>query len=456
MDTETLQYKKMTETPIPRLIITLGIPTTISMLVTSIYNMADTYFVGGYGDSASGAIGVVFGLMSIIQAFGFMFGQGSGVLGSQRMGAGDTKRASQYASTGFFSALMCGGIIAVAGLILLDPLMYLLGSTDTILPHARGYAIFILLAAPFMCSSCVLNNVLRFEGRAAFAMIGLTSGGLLNIFGDWLLMNCFHMGTVGAGIATAVSQVISFFILLSMFLRGKTAQKLSVNLIPREINTLFEICKTGFPSLLRQGLTSISTMLLNDCAKAFGDAAIAAMSVVNRICMFTFSTALGIGQGFQPVCAFNYGAKKYGRVIKAFLFTFAVGELLLGSAAIIGFGFAEQLVALFRDSEEVVRIGSVALIAQFVGQIFQPITVCANMMFQSVGRAKTAALLAVLRNGLFFIPVLLILSSQFGLVGVQISQGVADVLSTAVSVPFSIVFLLQLKRMEKEQQYEIV
>lgn len=449
MDAEAAQYKKMVETPIPRLVITLGIPTTISMLVTSIYNMADTYFVGGDGDSASGAIGVVFGLMSIIQAFGFMFGQGAGALGSRTLGAGDTRRASEYASTGFFAALVCGGIISAFGLLFLDPLLELLGSTETILPYARKYAIFILLAAPFMCSSCVLNNVLRFEGHATFSMIGLASGGLLNIFGDWLLMSCFHMGTMGAGIATAISQVISFCILLSMFIRGKTTQRLSVKLIPKEFDTLLQICKTGLPSLIRQGLNSISTMLLNDCAKVFGDAAIAAMSVVNRICFFTFATALGIGQGFQPVCAFNYGAKKYGRVIKAFLFTFAVGEALLGTVAIIGFGITGPLIALFRDSPEVIRIGSLALIAQFIGQIFQPVTVCANMMFQSVGRSGIATLLSMLRNGLFFIPVLLILSSQFGLIGVQISQGVADVLSTFVSVPFSVSFLVKLRAMQK-------
>lgn len=212
---EKKQFEKMTQTPIPKLVIQLGIPTTISMLVTSVYNMADTYFIGKYGTSASGAIGVVFGLMAIIQAFGFMYGQGAGSISSRALGAKDQKLASRYSSTGFFAALFTGVLIMALGLLFINPLMRLLGSTETILPYARTYAVFILIAAPFMCASCVLNNVLRFEGQALFAMVGLASGGLLNIFGDWLLMARFELGVLGAGISTAVSQSISFFILLS-------------------------------------------------------------------------------------------------------------------------------------------------------------------------------------------------------------------------------------------------
>ncbi len=447
---ETKQYEKMTQMPIPKLVVQLGIPTTISMLVTSVYNMADTFFIGKYGTSASGAIGVVFGLMAIIQAFGFMFGQGAGSVSSQALGAKDSERASRYSSTGFFAALLTGIIIMLLGLLFLNPLMRLLGSTDTILPYARTYAIFILLAAPFMCSSCVLNNVLRFEGQALFAMIGLASGGLLNIFGDWLLMSRFQLGVMGAGISTAVSQTISFCILLTMFLMGKTSAKLSLRNVTREVQDLLLICKTGFPSLVRQGLTSISTMLLNDCAGVYGDAAVAAMSIVNRICFFTFATALGIGQGFQPVCAFNYGAGKYDRVKKAFYFTLAVGEVFLGTVAVIGLQFTETLIAIFRDDPEVIKIGAVALSAQFVGQFFQPLAVCANMLFQSVGRTWTATLLSMLRSGLFFLPILLILSSLFGLAGVQYSQAIADVLTTFVALPFVIHFLRVLKKKELE------
>ena len=238
---EKIQYKKMTETPIPKLIIKLGIPTTLSMLVTSIYNMADTFFLSSYGNSASGAVGIVFGLMAILQAFGFMFGQGSGSLASRALGAKDVERASKYSSTGFFAAVMSGAIIAVFGIIFIDPFMYLLGSTDTILPYAREYAIYILIAAPFLCSSCVLNNVLRFEGQAALATIGLASGGILNIFGDWILMKVFDLGVTGAGISTAVSQFISFMILLIMFFVGKTSSKLSIKKISKSFADWFDL-----------------------------------------------------------------------------------------------------------------------------------------------------------------------------------------------------------------------
>ncbi|MBR6478443.1 MAG: MATE family efflux transporter [Lachnospiraceae bacterium] len=463
------QFRKMTETPIAPLVIKLGIPTTISMLVTSIYNMADTFFIGRYGaglfgvseqeysaasTSASGAVGIVFGLMAIIQAFGFMFGQGSGSISSRALGAKEVDKASTYTSTGFFAAVLTGGIMTLLGLIFLDPLMNLLGSTETILPYARTYAFYILLAAPFMCSSCVLNNVLRFEGQALFSMVGLATGGILNIFGDWLLMSQFHMGIRGAGISTAVSQTISFCILLSMFLCGKTSGKLALRHVSRKLSDLMLICKIGFPSLVRQGLTSISTMLLNGRAGIYGDAAVAAMSIVNRICFFTFATALGIGQGFQPVCAFNYGAKKYGRVRHAFLFTYLVGEIFLGTVAMAGVWFTKPLVQIFRDDPEVVRIGAVALRAQFIGQLFMPLSVCTNMLFQSVGKAGVATFMSMLRSGLFFIPVLLISSLIFGLPGVQFSQAASDVLTLFAALPFVIPFLGEMKKMDERQRKE--
>ena len=452
MDKASAQYIKMTETPVAKLILMLGIPTTISMLVTSIYNMADTYFVGQIGTSASGAVGVVFGLMAIIQAFGFMFGHGAGSIVSRSLGAKDAERASQIASTSFACAGIAGVAISVLGIIFLDPLMRLLGSTETILPYARTYAFYILLAAPFMASSCVLNNVLRYEGQAAFAMVGLVSGGLLNIFGDWLLVSKIGMGVRGAGVATAVSQTISFCILLFMFVRGKTESKLQLKRAAKmRLEDVTLICKTGFPSMMRQGLSSISTMVLNGQAGAYGDAAVAAMSIVNRVCFFAFSVGLGIGQGFQPVSAFNYGAKKYNRVRKGFLATWGMGEIFLGLFAIIGFMNAEFLVSLFRDDPEVIAIGTVALSAQMIALFFQPLSVCANMMFQSVGKNGVATFLAMLRSGLFLIPTLLVLSATLGLTGIEIAQTVADILTCVVSVPFVIRFLKTLKRLEQEK-----
>lgn len=449
-DMETQQYKKMTETPVPRLIITLGIPTTISMLVTNIYNMADTYFVGKIGTSASGAVGIVFGLMAIIQAFGFMFGHGAGSIISRRLGAKDVESASKFASTSFVSSLAVGAAITVLGFLFLNPLMRLLGSTDTILPYARTYASFILLAAPFMASSCVMNNILRYEGRAALAMVGLTSGGILNIFGDWLLMEGFGLGVMGAGLATAVSQIISFCILLFMFLSGKTESKFALKWVTKDIGDVVMICKTGLPSLMRQGLTSVSTMVLNGQAAIYGDAAVAAMSIVNRICSFIFSVALGIGQGFQPVSAFNYGAKKYGRVRQGFCFTLGLAEVLLGTIAVVGMIYSSHFVAFFRNDPKVITIGNFALSVQLAALFFQPLTVCSNMLFQSVGKNGKATFLAMLRSGLCFIPVIALLSKVLGLTGVEISQTVADVLAFFISLPFTLRFLGELKREEQK------
>ena len=417
------------------------------MLVTNIYNMADTYFVGKLGTSASGAVGIVFGLMAIIQAFGFMFGHGAGSIISRRLGAKDVESATRFASTSFVSALFAGGMITLFGFLFLEPFMRLLGSTDTILPYAKTYARFILLAAPFMAASCVLNNILRYEGQAAFAMIGLTTGSILNIFGDWFLMMKLGFGVEGAGISTAVSQLISFFILLFMFLGGKTQSRLSVRRVTKDMSEVLLICKTGLPSMMRQGLSSISTMILNGQAGVYGDAAVAAMSIVNRICFFIFSVGLGIGQGFQPVSAFNYGAKKYERVRKGFYFTLGAGEVLLGAVAVVGMFFPEQLITFFRDDPEVIAIGSVALSAQLISLFFQPLSVCSNMLFQSIGKNGRATFLSMLRSGLCFIPVILILSRTMGLLGVEIAQTVADVMSFFIALPFVISFMKKLKKM---------
>lgn len=434
-------YKKMTETPVSRLVIALGIPTTISMLVTNIYNMADTYFVGKIGTSASGAVGIVFGLMAIIQAFGFMFGHGAGSIIARKLGEQNIDIASKFASTSFFCALVVGIVISIIGLIFLNPLMILLGSTDTILPYARTYGIFILIAAPLMTCSFVMNNILRYEGRALLAMIGLTVGAVLNIFGDWLLMIEFDLGIEGAGISTAFSQMISFIILLSMFLRGRTQSKILIRLVSKEMQDVATIIKTGLPSLMRQGFSSISTMVLNSQASIYGDAAVAAMTIVNRICFFIFAIGLGIGQGFQPVAAFNYGAGKYSRVKKGFFFTLAAGEVCLGCLAIIGILLASDLVGFFRNDPEVILIGRFALNVQLIALFFQPLTVCANMMFQSIGKNRVATFLSALRSGLFFIPIILTLSNLFGLIGIEISQTVSDILTFFVTIPFVIRFL---------------
>lgn len=453
MSAEDLKYKKMTETPVPRLIVTLGVPTIVSMLITNIYNTADTYFVSRLGNSASGAVGVVFGLMAILQAFGFMFGHGAGSIISRKLGQRDKESASRFASTGFFLAAVAGLLIGVLGLLFLRQLMYLLGSTHTIYPYARQYAVFILLAAPFMTSSCVMNNILRYEGMAVYAMIGLTAGGVLNIILDPVFMFGMGLGIRGAGLATGVSQIVSFLLLLYMFLSGKTESRLSFGKVTRNRQEVVEIVKTGVPSLIRQGFNSMSTMLLNHQAAIYGDTAVAAMSIVNRISSLMFSVGLGTGQGYQPVAAFNYGAGRYSRVKKGFWFTTLMGEGLLGGAAVICLIFSGSIVALFRNDPQVIAIGTFALRCQCAACFFQPFSICNTMMLQSVGKSVQASVISALRSGIYFIPLILILPSAIGLMGVQISQTLADILTFLTCIPFTVLFFYRLP-MDKEAAKE--
>ena len=455
------QYKMMTETSPARLVLKLGLPTTISMLVTTIYNMADTYFVSSLGTSQSGAIGIVFGLMAIIQAVGFTYGHGAGSNIGRLLGAGSTKEAGNYASSSVFFGLITGFVISVVGLSLHTPLMNLLGSTETILPYAIEYSFYILLAAPVMVLCCILNNILRYEGKATFAMFGLVSGGLLNILGDFLLIKVFDMGVPGAGISTAVSQCVSAVILIVPFFAGETQSKLSIKNVFRKnredsVSTrrfsapdalvIGSILAIGLPSLMRQGLGSISTMILNASANPFGDAAIAGMSIASKVVNFIFCVGLGIGQGFQPVAGFNYGARKYSRVKSAYRFTMILGMISLGTIGLVGCLFAEPIISLFRDDPDVIAVGVPALIYQ-AGVIFlMPIQVTTNMLFQSTGKSVRATLLSATRSGLFFIPTILILSRVMGLAGIECSQAIADVLASLMAIPFAVNFLRSLPK----------
>lgn len=450
-DRTAQQFRKMTETPIPKLILSLAAPTILSMLITSIYNLADTFFVGQISTSASGAVGVVSSLMSIIQALGFMLGHGAGSIISRSLGSQNTKAATRFASTSFFTALTFGLILAAVGLTTLPHFMMLLGSTETILPHACAYARPILIAAPLMMSSLVMNNILRYEGKASFAMIGLVTGGVLNMVLDPVFIFGFGLGTAGAGIATALSQSISFCILLSMFLRGKTVSQFQLSAVTRSPAEFGTILMTGLPSFGRQGLNSIGGMLLNIAARSYGDAAVAGMSIVSRIFMFIISVAIGTGQGFQPVAGFNYGARKYRRVEKACVFTMCASFCFLSVIVAACWFNAEALIKLFRDDPEVTAIALPAFRYQCFACFLQPVIVAGNMLFQSIGKSGRATFLACCRQGVFFIPLILTLPRMFGLLGVEICQPIADVLTFVVTVPFLFPFLHQLVKMEEAE-----
>ena len=439
-DIKMTQYDKMTKTPLVKLIVSLGIPTTISMLVTSLYNMADTYFVGTLGESPQAATGILFTLHAIIQAVAFMLGQGSGTMVSKALADRDKEEASEYVSTGFFTGVFFGMAFSIVGLLFLTPLMRFLGSTETILPYAKQYGACVLLSCPVVMGSFVLNNNLRYEGKSLYSMIGLVSGGIINILLDYLLVMVFEFGVLGAGIATAASQTISFSILL-FFFRKMGESKIRFSSMSRKANTYFTIMRVGFPALVRQGLASFSGGLLNNITRPFGDAAIAAMSVANRFSHFVMCVGLGIGQGYQPVAAFNYQAKYYNRVKKGLLATMGIAFCMVACLAIPSVIMAEHIVYAFQKSPAVMEVGVLPLRASCIGAMFLPFSIPVNMLYQSTRQVKASTFLSMLRNGLMLIPTLLITTHFWGLLGVQISQPLADIMTGFVSIPFVVYFL---------------
>ena len=444
MAKQTAQEKflEMTTAPVERLIARLAVPTIISMLITTIYNMADTIFIGMISTAATGAVGVSFSIMAIIQALGFFFGQGAGASISQALGSQDTKRANELAATGFFSALICGAAVGVLGLVFMEPLVYFLGATETIYPHCTAYLRLILIGAPWMCASFVLNNLLRFEGNAFRAMVGLTAGGVLNMALDPLFIFVFDMGIAGAALATIVSQAVSFGILLFQ-IKKYSAISLRFRDFRPGVRMYSAITRAGLPSLLRQGIASVGTICLNTAARPFGDAAISAMAIIGRITMFSNSAMLGFGQGFQPVCGFNYGAKRYDRVKKGYFFLIKTSVIGLLIFAAVEFGFAEQFVGIFRDDPAVIAIGAKALRFQCITLVFNSFIISSNMLLQTTGQVVPASVLGVARQA-FLIPCLGLFTGLFGLTGLQMSQPVADTLTFVIAIPMAVKFLRRL------------
>jgi len=447
------KIKYLTTKSVPGLVCQMAIPTIISMLVTSFYNMADTYFVGMIDTNATAAVGVVFSVMALIQACGFFFGHGSGNYISRKLGAGEYEEANSMAANGFFCAFFTGIIVAILGLVFLEPLSILLGATSDFLESTKQYLGIILIGSPFMMSQFVLNNQLRFQGSASFAMIGIVTGAVINIVLDPILMFGLHMGVAGAAAATVISQIISFFILWFMSRKGGNIKVHLKNFHPT-FYFFREIFRGGVPSLCRRGLGSRATLCLYRSAGLFaGDytvQAIAAMSVVTRISMFASSALIGFGQGFQPVCGINYGAKKYDRVKEAYWFCVKVAFIALLIISALGLIFAKPLVTLFRkDDLDVIHIGTSALRFQCFVFPLNAWTVLCTMYLQSIGKAMKASIVSASRQGLFFLPLIWILPFFFGLTGVEITQMIADICSFVLSVPLGISVLKEMKKMEQ-------
>ena len=431
------RYTRMTETPVPRLITELSVPTIISMLVTAFYNSADTFFVGRISTQATAAVGLVFSVMAIIQALGFFCGHGSGNYLSRMLGAGKPKEANEMAATGFALALILGACVTALGLIFLKPIALFLGATETTLDLTCAYMRVILVGAPFIMASFVINNQLRFQGSAVYAMVGLMAGAVVNVFLDPLLIFGFKMGVEGAAVATVAGQIMSFVVLFMGSRKGANI-RLHIRNIRLTPHYLLGIVNGGAPSLFRQGLAATATLLLNTTAgRLGGDAAIAGMSVVTRVMMMVSSALIGFGQGFQPVCSFNYGAGLKARVKEGWLFCVKYGTVFLFGAAALCLVFAPQVVGFFRNDPEVIAVGKAALRWQAAVLPVNAVIVMTNMMLQSMGKGVKASVMAASRSGICFIPLILILPRLLGLPGLEMTQACADVLTFLISIPMA-------------------
>ena len=437
------RYILMTQTPVKKLVLKMSGPTIISMLVTSLYNIVDAAFVGRISTEATAAVGVSFAYMTFINAIGFFFGHGSGNFISQALGAKNYSDAEKMAATGFLTPFIFGTIAGILGLIFITPLSKAIGATPDVIAQSNEYLFYILIGTPIMMSALTLNNQLRLQGNAGYAMIGIISGAVLNILLDAIFIYGLEMGVTGASLATLISQIISWIILLI-----GTRMKGNVHIKLKNFSPSFEhykqILDGGLPSLCRQALACTSTICLNHSAAIYATAGneastIAAFAIVSRCMMFAFSIVLGIGQGFQPICGFNYGAKLYKRVRESYTFTISIMTMFLLISATIGFIFAPDIISFFRnEDQELVAIGSRVLRWQCISFPLIGLSTATNMLLQNLRKTIPATILSMCRQGIFFIPILYIAPLFLGLQGVEMTQALADIMTFMLAIPMSV------------------
>lgn len=437
-------YRFLTSAPVPKVIGSLATPAIVSMLMTSFYNMADTYFVGRINTQATAAVGVTFALMSVIQAIGFFFGQGSGTYISRQLGARHEKEAQEMASLSFVLAIGFGVMITILGLIFIRPLSIILGSTETILPYTEQFMSMVLLGAPFMIGTMTLNNQMKFQGNALLAMYGVLSGAVVNLILVPVFTFTCGWGIFGAGLGTFVGQVIGFFVIWKMSRRADNLP-ISFRHLHYKHEYIKEIFRGGTPSLTRQGLAAVSTSVLNLAAGAYGDAAIAGMSIVSRISFLILSAVIGLGHGFQPLCGFNYGAGLYSRVKQGYYFCLKVSCAFLVVGVAICYPFAYEIVRFFRDDLEVAVVGTAAFRWQMITYPLVAFITLSNMMMQTIGRSLSANLVAAARNGICFIPLIFLCSYLWGLTGLECCQAFSDCCTFLVTLVLTIPIIRMMK-----------
>ena len=436
-DRSAEQFRKMTETPIPKLILSLAAPTILSMLITSIYNLADTFFVGQISTSASGAVGIVSSLMAILQALGFMLGHGSGSIISRSLGSQNTDAATRFASTSFFTALVFGGIITTAGLLTLPDFMMLLGSTETILPHACAYARYILLAAPIMMSSLVMNNILRYEGKASFAMIGLVTGGLLNIALDPLFIFGLGMGVKGAAIATVCGQCIAGTLAMIFNIKKNPDLHITLRRFRPHGEIIGKILSVGVPSVIMVAIGSVMNYFLNLILYSFSKLAVAVFGAYFKVQSMAFMPVFGLNNGMIPIISYNYGAQKPDRMKRTMKLGVMVGCSIMVFCLAIMQVFPGQILKIFDATDEMLLMGIPAVRIMSTAFIFAGFSVTCSGMFQAVGKGVYSMIVSMARQLFVILPVAYFLSKAMNSVnGVWAAFPIAEVFSVIISTIF--------------------
>ena len=445
----------MLNEPISKVIIKMAVPTIIAFLINSIYSLADTYFVSSLGTNATAAVSVNASLDQLIMMCGSMLAVGANSYIARLLGEGNDKKASQVLSTAFFLALGLGVVLMVFGTIFMLPMVRLLGATPTCEAYSVEYATYVLLAAPFMATSFVMNQCLRSEGSATLSMIGMGFGGVLNCVLDPIFIFNFNMGVAGASAATAISKVVSFVILIFPYITRRSLLHLSVRKIRFSGDIIGKIVSVGSSSAFRSGLAVLAGILLNDLAGNISDAVLAGIGVTTKIMMFPFSIILGFGSGFQPVAGFNWGAKRYDRVMGSFRFaawTAVIGSVAMAVAIAL---LADPIIVLFAGTDEQMRqIGALAIILQCIALPIHAWVAMVNMLCAGLGNAGSAFVLATARQGTCFVPILFPLAYLFAEYGIASVQALADVLSLVLAIPIAIYMTRKIKRAWREYETE--
>ncbi|MPM34103.1 Multidrug export protein MepA [bioreactor metagenome] len=426
----------MLESPIPGLIFKLAYPTMISFVVTALYNLVDAYFVSSLGTAATGAVGVNFALDQVILMAGSFLAMGANSYIARLLGAGKTEKASQVLSTSLLSAFFTGSFVMVTGLVFLEPMVRLMGSPPSVVPYAMDYASYMLYAAPYMAANFVLNQCLRSEGSSLFSLMGMLAGAVLNTALDPLFIFVFGWGISGAAAATAISKLVTFLILITPYIRRKTLVAPALRKVRFTWDIISEVCRMGAPALFRMGLSVAATVLLNNLAGQYSDSALAAISVVSKVSMLINGIVMGYGQGFQPVVGFNWGAGRYDRVREAYRVASVSGICIISVLALIAGIFAPQIISIFTDADaEMIALGSLSLRSQCLVTPSLAWGVVVNMLFAGAGKARGSFLMSVSRQGIFLLPMLLVLPPLLGVQGVMLVQAGAD-LGTLLMIIF--------------------